>query len=85
MNCDPRNRLFIAEVDTNTFRIRKDTLTVIEQRDEADNIRFSNWRYYQDRATGDLAVFMTPATPEAVKLSDDVLPQVYRYDIVLPQ
>ncbi len=84
VNCDPRNRLFIVEVDMETFRLRKDSMTVIDQRDEADNIRYSNWRYYEDRETGDVALFMNPACPETVKLGDDAVPQIYRYDIQLP-
>ena len=84
VNCDPRHKLYIAEIDCDTFRVKKDTMTIIDQRDEANNIRFSNWRYFEDRETGDLVLFMNPACPEAVKLGEDAVPHIYRYDIQLP-
>ena len=84
VNCDPRNKLLIGEVDTDTFRIRRDTLTIIDQCDESAKVRFSNWRYYEDRQTGDLALFMTPGCSEHDALAADVVPQSYRYDIELP-
>ena len=84
VNCDPRNKLFIGEIDTETFRIKKDTLTIIDQRDESAKVRFSNWRYYEDRETGDLALLMTPGCSEYDALAADVAPQSYRYDVELP-
>ena len=34
VNCDPRTKLYIAEIDPATCRIRKDTLTIVEQQDK---------------------------------------------------
>lgn len=62
-DCDPRTALQIAELDPQTMRLRRDTVTVIEQRDpergDAPTIRFSNWSQYEDRETGELVVIMT--------------------------
>ena len=64
VNCDPRNRLQIAEIDTTTLTIKKDTVTIIEPQDESlnqpDNIRFSNFRWYEDRETQNIVLHMTP-------------------------
>ena len=76
INCDPRNKLQIAEVDTATFRVKKDSVTIIEQQDKAagqpDNIRFSNFRWYEDRETQNVMLHMTPGPDNAG------WPQAYR-------
>jgi len=53
--------LFIAEVIEEPFGLRRDTMTIIDQRipSDSDKIQISNFRYYQDRETGDVVVFAT--------------------------
>lgn len=90
VNCDPRTKLYIGEIDTSTFRIKKDTMTIVEQLDKAagqpDGIRFSNFRCYEERETGDYLVFLTHASgnegcPEGFSIS----PHAYQYRIQLPE
>jgi len=89
VNCDPRTKLQIAELDTQTFRIKKESVTIIEQQDKAagqpDTVRFSNFRCYEDRDTGDVALFMTPSLGDAGPGPGNRMPpHAYRYDIQLP-
>ncbi len=57
----PRSPLYIAEMCEKPFAIKRDTITVIDERDADDspNTQISNFRYYQDRETGDVVVFAT--------------------------
>ena len=79
VNVLPRNKLQIAQIDTRLTRIRKDSVTIIEQQDKAagqsDEIHFSNFSCYEDRETKNLVLFMTacPGIP----------PDAYRYEIEL--
>ncbi|MDO9464424.1 MAG: sialidase family protein [bacterium] len=95
--CDPRNIIQIAEIDTDTFKVIKETVTVIDKRKpeegEPEFIRFSNFRWYEDRETKDIVLLMTPALidPGIKKLEDIKNKKVecpmhsYRYDIHLPE
>ena len=89
VNCDPRNKLQIAEINTDTFRVKKNTLTIIDQNDKAagqpDTMRFSNFRWYEDRETQNIVLHMTPGP------DNDGWPQgfrpplcAYSYEIQLP-
>ena len=87
-NCDPRSTLQIAELDTSTLRIVRESVTGIETRREGQpiNIRFSSWRSYEDRATGDIVLFMTACPGDAGRKFDcGCPPHCYRYDIRLPE
>ena len=57
----PRNPLVIAELQEEPFAIKRETVTVIDDVDFLDSPRtqISNFRYYQDRRTGDVVVFVT--------------------------
>ncbi len=57
----PRAPLHIAEVQEESFAIKKDTITVIDKREgnDTDKTQISNFRYYQDRETGDVVVYAT--------------------------
>ena len=83
-NCDPRNELYIAEIDPEQCRIKKSTMTIIDQQPLERNIRYSNWRHYQDRRSGNLMLFMTPSCPETVGSDAGLAPHAYRYEIELP-
>lgn len=79
VNCDPRNKLQIAEIYMDKMRIKKGTVTIIEQQDkeagQPDTIRFSNFRWYEDRRTLNVILFMTPSCENAIAC---------RYEIELP-
>ena len=57
----PRTPLVIAEMQEEPFAIKRDTIAVIDQQQpgEPDQVQHSNFRFYQDRETGDLVLFLT--------------------------
>ena len=97
--CDPRTKLQIAEIDLDTLRVIRDSVTTIEQWHEGqqESIRFSNFAWQEDRQTGNMILYMTPApgptgtwaegdvkdTPRSLDVQ--VPPHAYRYEIVLPE
>ena len=79
----PRSPLYIAELQEEPFAIRRDTITVIDERgpDDSPRTQISNFRYYQDRETGDIAIFATrfgEQDPKHWKRAD-----YYRYRVAL--
>ncbi|HCU37792.1 MAG TPA: hypothetical protein DGT21_20850 [Armatimonadetes bacterium] len=90
INCDPRTRCQIAEIDTDTMAIRKDTVTVIDRQPdelgETPCTRFSNFRWFEDRETLDIVLYMTPGGTGMGPAPDcEILGNAYRYDISLPE
>ena len=97
--CDPRTKLQIAHVNMDTLRVIRDSVTVIEQRQEGqqETIRFSNFAWHEDWRTGNMILYMTPApgptgTWAELNIKDTarspdiaVPPHCYRYEIVLPE
>lgn len=88
--CDPRTTLQIAEIDMTTLRVMPETVTVIETRDVAAgqpaNIRFSNWRRYEDRETRNIVLVMTGCPNDVGRYETcGVPPHCYRYEITLPE
>ena len=57
----PRSPLYIAEMQEEPFALKRDTIAMIDERDEDDSrtTQISNFRFYQDRPTGDIVVFAT--------------------------
>ncbi|HQO36360.1 MAG TPA: sialidase family protein [bacterium] len=57
----PRSPLVIAEVEEPSFRLKRDTITVIDRQgpEDSERTQISNFRYYQDRENGDIVVFAT--------------------------
>ncbi len=84
--CDPRTTLQIAQLDIDTLRVIRDSITVIEARrpDQPETIRFSNWWRYEDRETHNPVLLMT-GCPGNVGRHETcgVPPHCYRYDIDL--
>lgn len=58
---NPRTALMIAEIQEKPFGIKRDTITVIDEKgpNDAPTLQLSNFRFYQDRANGDLVLFLT--------------------------
>ncbi len=97
--CDPRSKLQIAEIDMDTLRVIRDSVTIIEQWHEGrqQSIRFSNFAWQEERHSGNMILYMTPGpgptgtwaekdvkdTPRSLDVQ--VPPHAYRYEIVLPQ
>lgn len=57
----PRTPLVIAEVQEEPFALKCDTVTVIDRQapGEPPQVQHSNFRFYQDRETGDVVIFLT--------------------------
>lgn len=57
----PRSPLIITEVQEAPFALRRDTLTIIDQRaaHEDERVQMSNFRFYQDRVNGQVVLFLT--------------------------
>jgi len=58
----PRYPLLIAQVDETIPALKKDTLTVIDDRDpesDSEQVQFSNFHVLEDRETGRLELYMT--------------------------
>jgi hypothetical protein len=58
---NPRSPLVIGEVQEDPFALKRGTLTVIDERSAGDSpaVQFSNFRYYQDRWTGEVVLFLS--------------------------
>jgi hypothetical protein len=79
----PRSPLVIVEVQEYPFAMKRDTITVIDQRGPGDSerVQMSNFRFYQDRQTGDIVLFLArygERSAENWKSAD-----YYRYRVAL--
>jgi len=79
----PRTPLLIAQVREEPFAIRRDTITVIDRQQpgEPPEVQHSNFRFYQDRETGDVVLFLTRYGERGA--TDWMLADYYRYRIAL--
>ena len=79
----PRSPLVIAQVQEEPFAIRPETITVMDRRgpNEPPLTQMSNFRWYQDRATGEVVVFLSrfgEKDADNFKIAD-----YYRYRVAL--
>lgn len=86
--CRPRFTLQIAEMDMGSFRVLKNTVTVIDANDTAGGREpttdFSNFRWYEDRETKDIVLVMTGCPGDKGRSETcGVPPHSFRYDIAL--
>jgi hypothetical protein len=79
----PRVPLVVAEVREEPFALRRDTITVVGQRrfGEPAQVQMSNFRFYLDRESGDLVVFLTRYAERSAV--DWMLADYYRYRVEL--
>jgi hypothetical protein len=84
--CDPRYPLCLAELDPQTLRLKRDTVTVIQDREPDDALlaRYSNFRVYEQRRTGDLILLMTRGYSEMQEGEGGLPRPTFRYRIVFP-
>jgi hypothetical protein len=80
----PRSPLVLCEVQEQPFALKRDTIFKIDERSGTDSpkTQLSNFRFYQDRATGDLVIFLTRYGERGEK--DWMLADYYRYRIGMP-
>lgn len=85
-NCDPRHPLQIGELDPRTLGIKRETVTVVEDKATADPdlVRFSNFRIYEERGTKDFILLMTKSYCELQEGLPDLPRPSYRYHIRVP-
>lgn len=86
-NCDPRTTLQIAQIDPKTLCLVKNSVTPLETRsgDQPLSIRFSNYRWYEDRETRNIVLFMTACPGDVGRSLTCGCPgQSFRYVIRLP-
>jgi len=57
----PRSPLIIVEVEEEPFALKRETIFAVEERNFNDSprVQFSNFRFYQDRETGEIVIFLT--------------------------
>ena len=84
-NNDPRYPLQIAELDPKTLGIKRDTVTVIQDRpaDEPPFVRYSNFRVYEERGSNDFILLLMQDYSELEK--NPVKRPGYRYRIKVPE
>jgi hypothetical protein len=80
----PRSPLHIAEVDETTVSIKRETITVIDERgaDDGAQTQISNFRYYQDRKNGDIVLYATRFGENKDKVWKEADYYQYRISIV---
>ena len=57
----PRSPLVIVEVQEEPFALKRETIFAVDERgyNDSPRVQMSNFRFYQDRATGDVVIFLT--------------------------
>ncbi len=77
----PRTSLSIAQVQEEPFGLLTDTIFVIDEKgyNDSPGLQLSNFRYYQDRLTGDLVLYLTRIGEQDAQLWQ--IADYYRYRI----
>lgn len=81
----PRSPLVIVEVQEEAFALKRETIFAVDERNFNDSprVQMSNFRFYQDRATGDVVIFLTRYGEFSEK--EWMLADYYRYRVRMPQ
>jgi hypothetical protein len=79
----PRSPLVIARVQEEPFSLIRETIAIIDRRQEGEPplTQMSNFRFYQDRVTGEVVVFLSrygEKDPDNFKIAD-----YYRYRVAM--
>jgi len=80
----PRSPLVIVEVQEEPFALKRDTIFVVDERgyNDSPRVQMSNFRFYQDRETGDVVIFLTRYGEHSEK--QWMLADYYRYRVEMP-
>lgn len=80
----PRSPLCLVEVQEEPFALKRDTVFAVDERgfNDSPRVQLSNFRFYQDRPTGDLVIFLTRYGE--VSETEWRLAHYYRYRVALP-
>jgi hypothetical protein len=81
----PRSPLHIAEIQEDPVAIQRETITVIDraQPGEDPDTQHSNFKFYQDRATGDVFVYLTRYGQRGYENTAWILADLYEYRLAL--
>ena len=79
----PRSPLVIAEVQEEPFALRRDTITIIDQRaaHEDNQVQMSNFRFYEDRVKGDVVLYLTRYSERGTQGLDWMKADNYQYRV----
>lgn len=80
----PRSPLVIVEVQDEPFALKRETIFAVDERNYNDSprVQMSNFRFYQDRETGDVVIFLTRYGEFSEK--EWMLADYYRYRARMP-
>jgi hypothetical protein len=80
----PRSPLVIVEVQEEPFALKRDTIFAVDERgyNDSPRVQMSNFRFYQDRETGDVVIFLTRYGERSEK--DWMVANYYRYRVEMP-
>ena len=80
----PRSPLVIVEVQEEPFALKRDTIFVVDERgfNDSPRVQMSNFRFYQDRETGDVVIFLTRYGEKSEK--EWMVADYYRYRVEMP-
>jgi hypothetical protein len=81
----PRSPLVIAQIQEEPFAIRRETITIIDQAapHESPQVQHSNFKSYQDRATGDVVVYLTRYGERGAENMEWLRADLYEYRVSL--
>jgi hypothetical protein len=80
----PRAPLVIVEVQEEPFTLKRDTIFAVDERgyNDSPRVQMSNFRFYQDRETGDVVIFLTRYGEKSEK--EWMVADYYRYRVEMP-
>jgi hypothetical protein len=81
----PRSPLYICEVQETPFALKRKTLTVIDraQPGESPETQHSNFKFYQDRVTGDVVLHLTRYGERGAGMDRWLNADLYRYRVAI--
>ena len=81
----PRSPLYIAEIQENPVAIKRKTITVIDraQPGEHPDTQHSNFKFYQDRETGDIVLYFTRYGERGYENGRWIEADLYQYRVSL--
>ncbi len=80
----PRSPLVVAEAQEEPLALKRETIFSVDERgfNDSPRVQMSNFRFYQDRETGDLVVFLTRYGEHSAEKWQDA--DYYRYRVEMP-
>jgi hypothetical protein len=80
----PRSPLVIVEVQEEPFALKHETIFAVDERtfNDSPRVQMSNFRFYQDRQTGDVVIFLTRYGEKSEK--EWMMADYYRYRVEMP-